>query len=845
MNYYLDLFSPETADAFTKSDKTVSGFRISRKAYIQNHKIGPGDRLICYVTKMQRFVGLLEIKEGPYEDTTPIFKEDEDPFILRFKVEPIVWLPLDKSLPIHEDIIWKNLSFTKNLEKDSNEWTYRVFSSPMEWPKEDCKFLENTLLEQQKNQVEYPLKDQGIMKISNKRKGREFEGEIKQLLEKLEFNDIEGARDSFLVNGIQVDVCGGWGNALLVIECKTRQEIGEKKLRSAINEFRGKIPLLERGFKEHKYYSKNDYSKYTFFKYILVTKNIDVRKEDIDLANEMPSIYVWNDDFLAYYSDLYEFIKPYAKYSLLGEMRIRPVNVDPITIPALQTTFNGFKVYTFIMNPKDLLEVSYVARRERRDERYYQRTIDKKRLDRISNYIEKGGMFPNNIILGFDPSLKVRFHLKGKEQTFSEWPYLNIKFGILEFPREYRSCWIIDGQHRLYSFVNLKDELYFNMPITAFEGLSLENQRKFFLDINRNQKSVDSDLLWDLSGDVPSEPDGIISNIVKTLNAELSSVLYHQIYYPSTGMRNRKGKIKISAICTAIKKARITRNFTPQEVRNPLYSEDHVNTIKGVSKSLAIYFEVLNSEFKNNWSLQSEGFILNNGGIAVMIYLYEKILSRIMIKYKAEPTYANFRTYLEPLKPLLETSDQRALKSLRLKCTSEGGRVDVLNDFISNIRNGADDDQFGGDIERKEFKVLDKKLKTLIKNKYYDSNDSDWFKKLIDDQTYEKIKKYMNKNGITDESKAYLHMSIGQCIDLMRRHEEDFYPIFLDEEKEYAFSTRQDLEYAFSFVTGMRNRLDAHYTGIKKKQGEEQQLKIMLDKIILCIDNATISPAKV
>ena len=61
MNYFLDLFSPETARAFEDSKRDVSGFRISRRAYIENKKIGPGDRFICYVVRLQRFVGVLEI----------------------------------------------------------------------------------------------------------------------------------------------------------------------------------------------------------------------------------------------------------------------------------------------------------------------------------------------------------------------------------------------------------------------------------------------------------------------------------------------------------------------------------------------------------------------------------------------------------------------------------------------------------------------------------------------------------------------------------------------------------------------------------------------------------------
>ena len=148
MRYYIDLFSPETAKAFEQSKKDISGFRISRKTYVENQDIGFKDKFICYVTRLQRFIGLLEVKSKYFIDQTPIFINENDPFELRFNVEPLVWLPLIKGIPIHEDFIWSSLSFTKLLSKDSNKWTFMVFSSPRLWPKEDCEFLEKILIKQ-------------------------------------------------------------------------------------------------------------------------------------------------------------------------------------------------------------------------------------------------------------------------------------------------------------------------------------------------------------------------------------------------------------------------------------------------------------------------------------------------------------------------------------------------------------------------------------------------------------------------------------------------------------------------------------------------------------------------
>ncbi len=157
MNYFVDLFSPETSKFFEKSDKSVTGFRDSKRviSYVDNQNIGPGDKFICYVTRVQRFIGVLEAIGQRYIDETPLFQEEDDPFTLRFKVKPIVWLPLEKAIPIREDFLWNNLSFTKERQRGNSDWAYMVFSSPRAWPKEDCELLEKELIKQSEKLHEY------------------------------------------------------------------------------------------------------------------------------------------------------------------------------------------------------------------------------------------------------------------------------------------------------------------------------------------------------------------------------------------------------------------------------------------------------------------------------------------------------------------------------------------------------------------------------------------------------------------------------------------------------------------------------------------------------------------
>lgn len=58
-------------------------------------RIASGDILICYMTRLSRWVGALEVIDGPFIDSTPIFLPENDPFVVRFRVCPVVWLDVD------------------------------------------------------------------------------------------------------------------------------------------------------------------------------------------------------------------------------------------------------------------------------------------------------------------------------------------------------------------------------------------------------------------------------------------------------------------------------------------------------------------------------------------------------------------------------------------------------------------------------------------------------------------------------------------------------------------------------------------------------------------------------
>lgn len=164
MPYFIDLFSPETHEAFTKSRQTISGFRLRQQGVAG--RVKAGDTLVCYITRVSRWCGLLDVVEGPFIEKTPIFMPDPDPFVVRFKVTARVWLPLEAAPPIHDDSIWKHLSFTRELTKGSTAWTGKVRGSLVQLEQSDGAFLDKKLTAQAKSPTKFALDEQDARQLT-------------------------------------------------------------------------------------------------------------------------------------------------------------------------------------------------------------------------------------------------------------------------------------------------------------------------------------------------------------------------------------------------------------------------------------------------------------------------------------------------------------------------------------------------------------------------------------------------------------------------------------------------------------------------------------------------------
>ena len=149
-NYWLDLFTEATWQEFLDAGAEVSGFRESRWKSAQ--QIKPGDYLICYLTRLSRLVGILEVASEAFKDYTPLWKNDIFP--CRVKVRAITSLTPETGVPIIH--LRDQLSIFEHLESPF-AWTGHVRGSPTKWKTSDGEVIVNALMETQRSPVIRPI----------------------------------------------------------------------------------------------------------------------------------------------------------------------------------------------------------------------------------------------------------------------------------------------------------------------------------------------------------------------------------------------------------------------------------------------------------------------------------------------------------------------------------------------------------------------------------------------------------------------------------------------------------------------------------------------------------------
>ncbi len=164
-SYWLDLFTGTTWQEFLDAGAEVSGFRERRWKTMQ--RIEPGDYLLCYLTGVSRFIGVLEVTSEPYWDETPIWKDEIFP--CRMKIRVVAALNPETAVPIFE--LREQLTFFQNL-KSPGAWTGHVRGSPSRWEQSDGEAVVAAVMEAVENPIERPVDESKLARKPRALRGR-------------------------------------------------------------------------------------------------------------------------------------------------------------------------------------------------------------------------------------------------------------------------------------------------------------------------------------------------------------------------------------------------------------------------------------------------------------------------------------------------------------------------------------------------------------------------------------------------------------------------------------------------------------------------------------------------
>lgn len=168
-------------------------------------------------------------------------------------------------------------------------------------------------------------------------------------------------------------------------------------------------------------------------------------------------------------------------------------------IKTIKFSQNGIDLYSFIATSKFIYENFEVSKRVKDKEQGYQRSFSTTRIRELSKHITKdANIIPNSILVNVEEGL-LTYNQAEMEIEFNTSKSLGL---------------IIDGQHRVKG--SFEGNQNFLLPVIATVGLSIKDQAKLFVTINKTQKGVPVSLYLDLLNLTEGEIDNFDDESVPT-----------------------------------------------------------------------------------------------------------------------------------------------------------------------------------------------------------------------------------------------------------------------------------------------------------------------------------------
>ena len=213
----------------------------------------------------------------------------------------------------------------------------------------------------------------------------------------------------------------------------------------------------------------------------------------------------------------------------------------PLAFSVLQVEQPIGTFYVGVMSAHQITAIAEadVRRLESELDQYlgFQRELNERRVRELTRYVtEVDASFPTSIVLAIDDN-----------DCLLEDETLYVR-------RDQRVATIIDGQHRIAGLRRLREleetpEARFDVIVTIFVNMHIEDQARVFATINLNQTKVNRSLALDLFEFARSpSPSKTAHDVAKALNNIEGSPLHHRIKMLGTATPGREETVSQALI---------------------------------------------------------------------------------------------------------------------------------------------------------------------------------------------------------------------------------------------------------------------------------------------------------
>lgn len=646
----------------------------------------------------------------------------------------------------------------------------------------------------------------------------------------------------------QIDVFAADDETILIVECKSSEDLNEVQFKKDIEKLHGQMEGLRKC--ALKQYPGRK------VKFIWATHNCIMSAKDIKRLQEWDIIF-FSDSTIQYYSELVKHLGTCSRYQLLGNLLANTeIKKMQNKVLAIKGKMGGHEYYEFSIEPEKLLKIGYVLHRNEANKNMmptYQRIIKRKRLKEVQSFINDGGYFPNSIIISIDSG--------GRKLQFDESPTKLddsiSKIGVLHLPKRYHSAYIIDGQHRLYGYSDSEYANTNSIPIVAFVDLDRSEQLKLFMDINENQKSVsktlritlNSDMLWD-SPNQNERRDAIRSKIAQMCGEEQSSPLLGRVVIGEDEKNNIKC-ITIQAIQLALQKCSFFSTFAKNNTiatNGSFDVGDNQATIDRFYPFLEGCFKTVKNECETEWSLGEQGILTINRGIQGIIRIINDVVNLLIAQNKLFPLTQDIddiinevEYYMSPLLNRINklTEEQR----IELKSFYGGGAENkylryfqkVIHDSLTDFNPEGLEEYIENTTKEynatsKEYiYAIEEKLKDVIAESLQEYYGDKWLIKGLPKTTYKEAEKAASdknyellSNDEESDIEPWDCISLSDCKDIVvySHNWSEIFESIITRPEDLILSTKEQKTEWISTISKEQNKLSKSTYSVPKSSFE-------------------------